>query len=450
VKAWLDHVGIAVRDVAEALAFYRDALGLEVEGTEDVSSQRVRAHFVRAGESALELLEGTAADSPITKYVEKRGPGLHHVTLRVEDITAALAHLKSRGVRLIDEHPRPGAEGATVAFIHPSAAHGVLVELKQAGRHPLVTAAAPVATPARGSAERAPSFVPPDVGAQRIQRFTVGDLELVSLYDGFLRLDGGSMFGVVPRTLWAARVPSDDRNRILLAMRPLLVRGERTVLIDAGLGDKDEARFRDIYGVERSRHLDHALAEAGVSPEEVDIVIATHLHFDHVGGFTVRDGTGHVRPRFPRARYVVRRGEWDDATTANERTRASYLRDNFAPLAEAGLLELVDADRAIAPGIRLERTAGHTAHHQSVWIESAGRQAVFAGDLVPTVAHVPEPWIMGYDLYPLETLASKKRFLSAVEAVDALVFFEHDPSVAAARLRSAAGTRVVTPEPANL
>jgi methylmalonyl-CoA/ethylmalonyl-CoA epimerase len=131
MKATLDHIGIAVRDLDEALAFYRDALGLEIEVTEDVPSQRVRAHFIRVGEPALELLEATAPDSPIAKAVDKRGPGLHHITLRVDDIRAVLARLKARGVRLVDESPRPGAEGALVAFIHPSAAHGVLVELKQ-------------------------------------------------------------------------------------------------------------------------------------------------------------------------------------------------------------------------------------------------------------------------------------------------------------------------------
>lgn len=436
MKAWLDHVGIAVRDVNEALAFYRDALGLEVAGTEDVTSQRVRAHFVRAGDSALELLEGTAADSPITKYVEKRGPGLHHVTLRVEDIASALAHLKARGVRLIDEQPRPGAEGATVAFIHPSAAHGVLVELKQLGRDAGRHSAAPGVPP---------TFVPPDVDAQRIQRFTLGNFDLVSLYDGFLRLDGGSMFGVVPRTLWSSRVPSDDRNRILLAMRPLLVRGERTVLIDAGLGDKDDAKFHEIYGVERVRHLDNALNEAGIAPDEIDVVIATHLHFDHAGGFTARDSSGRVRPRFPRARHVVRRGEWEDATHPHERNKASYLADNFVPLAEAGLLDVIDDDAVLVPGIRVEHAPGHTAHHQCVWIESGGRRAVFAGDLIPTAAHVPEAWIMGYDLHPLDTLASKKRLLSAVEASDALMFLEHDPSIAVARVRTIDGKRVVTP-----
>ena len=132
MKATLDHIGIAVKDLGEALAFYRDALGLEVEAPEDVASQHVRAHFIRVGESSLELLEATAPESAIARYVDKRGPGIHHITLRVDDITAVLARLKSKGVRLVDEAPRPGAEGALVAFIHPSATHGVLVELKQA------------------------------------------------------------------------------------------------------------------------------------------------------------------------------------------------------------------------------------------------------------------------------------------------------------------------------
>ena len=131
MKATLDHIGIAVQDLAQALAFYRDALGLEVEATEDVASQHVRAHFIRVGEPALELLEATAPESAIARFVDKRGPGIHHITLRVDDIHAALARLKAKGVRLVDESPRPGAEGSLVAFVHPSSAHGVLVELKQ-------------------------------------------------------------------------------------------------------------------------------------------------------------------------------------------------------------------------------------------------------------------------------------------------------------------------------
>lgn len=432
MKAWLDHVGIAVSDVDEALAFYRDALGLEIAGTEDVGSQRVRAHFVRAGDSALELLEATAADSPIAKYLAKRGPGLHHITLRVEDIHAALAQLKARGVRLIDEQPRPGAEHAQVAFIHPAAAHGVLVELKQAG-------AGEAASPGPAA------FAAPDPFSQQIVRMQVGDLELISLYDGYLRLDGGAMFGIIPRTMWNARVPSDERGRITLAMRPLLVRGSHTMLIDAGLGDKEDEKFARIYGVERARHLDHALADAGVSPEDIDIVVATHLHFDHAGGFTVRDADGTLRPRFPRARYIVRRGEWDVATHTHERNRASYLPDNFLPLAAAGVLSFVDEDAVVMPGVRVEQTAGHTAYHQSVWIESLGQHAVFIGDLIPMTAHVPDAWIMGYDLYPVETLTNKKRLLHTAEERDAILFFEHDPDVVAARVRTAAGKRTLAP-----
>src|SRR4051794_15008250 len=199
MKATLDHVGIAVADLAEALAFYRDALGLEIEAPELVASQKVRAHFIPAGESALELLEATAPDSPIAKYTEKRGPGLHHITLRVDDIRAALAQLKSRGVRLIDEEPRPGAEHALVAFVHPSAAHGVLVELKQSA--------------AAGS--RAPDVGPHSATESRVQRFTVGALELVSIGDGTICLDGGSMFGTVPKTLWEKHAPANERNQIV-------------------------------------------------------------------------------------------------------------------------------------------------------------------------------------------------------------------------------------------
>jgi len=286
-----------------------------------------------------------------------------------------------------------------------------------------------------------PLFLPPDARAQRISRFTLGELELVSLYDGYLRLDGGAMFGVVPWTLWSRTVPTDDRRRIALAMRPLLVRGVRTMLIDAGVGDKENTKFADIYGIDRAKHLDHALAEAGVSPDQIDIVLATHLHFDHAGGFTVRDASGRVRPRFPRARYVVRRGEWEDATHPHERNRASYLADNFVPLADAGVLALVDEDQTIMPGVQVQRTPGHTAHHQSVWIESGGRRAVFLGDIMPTTAHLPEAWGMGYDLYPMDTLQTKKALVPRLIEREALAFFEHDPVVAAGYVHESEGTR---------
>jgi methylmalonyl-CoA epimerase len=422
MKAVLDHVGIAVRDLPAALSFYRDALGLEIEAPEDVASQRVRAHFIPAGEAKLELLEATANDSPIAKYLEKRGPGLHHITLRVDDIHAALAQLQQRGARLVDETPRPGAEHALVAFVHPSSAHGVLVELKQ---------------------QRVDTFNAR--GVSTIARFTVGDLELVSLFDGFFRLDGGAMFGVVPKTLWAKQSPADDRNRILLAMRPLLVRGARTMLIDAGLGDKGDRKFHEIYGVDRSRCLDQTLAEAGVTREDIDIVLATHLHFDHAGGFTTRDAAGRMRAAFPRAQYIARRGEWEDARHANERNRASYLAESFEPLAEAGVLQLVDDDQTIMPGVRVRRTGGHTMHHQIAIIESGGRTAVFVADLLPTTAHLAEPWIMGYDLYPMDTLGAKKAFYRDTAGKDTLVFFEHDPVMAAGYITEEQGKRRVVP-----
>jgi methylmalonyl-CoA epimerase len=415
MKAVLDHVGIAVKDLSAALAFYRDALGLEVEPPEDVALQGVRAHVVPVGESSIELLEATATDSPIARFLDKRGPGLHHITLRVEDIAAALVHLKARGVKLIDDQPRPGAERALVAFVHPSSAHGVLVELKQSPAGGQRSVVARTSGPALAS----------------VTRHSLGDLELISLSDGFFRLDGGAMFGIVPKPLWAARAPADERNRVRLAMRPLVVRGVRTMLIDAGMGDKENTKFQDIYGVERSRHLDHSLAEAGLTPDSIDIVLATHLHLDHAGGFTMRDASGRLRPRFPRARYVVRRGEWEDATHVHERNRALYLADNFLPLADAGVLEFVDDDQTIMPGVRVRRTGGHTMHHQVAWIESGGRRAAYVGDLLPTAAHIGPAWITGFDLYPVDTLAAKKAFLREAIEQRALVFLDHDPAMAA-------------------
>jgi glyoxylase-like metal-dependent hydrolase (beta-lactamase superfamily II) len=274
-------------------------------------------------------------------------------------------------------------------------------------------------------------------------RRALGDLELISLHDGFFRLDGGAMFGVVPKPLWSAKTIPDERNRIRLAMRPLIVRGVRTMIIDAGLGDKEDAKFKDIFGVERSYHLDHSLAEAGLSPEDIDIVLATHLHFDHAGGFTMRDASGRLRPRFPRARYVVRRGDWEDATHPHERNRASYRQDNFVPLAEAGVLEMVDDDQTIMPGVRVRRTGGHTMHHQMVWIESGGQSAAYVADLIPTTAHLPDPWIMGFDLYPMDTLSAKKAVVKEIMERRALVYFEHDPAVAAAHITDVGGKRAV-------
>ena len=416
MKAILDHVGIAVKNLDEALAFYRDGLGLRVEVPEEVANQRVRAHFIPAGQAALELLEPTSSDSVIARYTEKRGPGLHHITLRVDDIQAALEQLRVRGVRLIDEQPRAGAEGALVAFIHPSSAHGVLVELKQA--------AAP---------------------AVRLDIRTIpfGEFQLTTLHDGPFRLDGGAMFGVVPRPLWEKKAPPDDRNRIQLAMRPLLIDASwGRLLVDCGVGEKMSAKDRDIYALDRSRTLEDALASVRQSSESIEIALASHLHWDHFGGATARMN-GALQPRFPKAEYVIRAAEWEDATHPHERNRGSYLQDDFVPLQEAGVVTFFDGDQVIRPGVRVVRTGGHTGQHQIIFIESSGRTAVFVADLIPTAAHLENAWVMSYDLFPMDTLAFKRQFIR--EAIDReyLIFFEHDPLIAAGYIREKDGRRYV-------
>jgi glyoxylase-like metal-dependent hydrolase (beta-lactamase superfamily II) len=286
-----------------------------------------------------------------------------------------------------------------------------------------------------------------------VKTMQFGDFELIPLFDGSIRLDGGAMFGVVPKPLWERRAPADALNRIELGLRPLLVRGAAgTTIIDAGVGDKMDAKSLSMYGIDRTTHLDHSLAAAGVSRDDIDIVLASHLHFDHAGGFTRRDSAGDLVPAFPRARYVVRSGEWEDAIRPHERNRASYLAENFLPLRDAGVMELVAVDTDVVPGVRTVRTGGHTMHHQIVFIESSGRTAVFAADLIPTTAHVDEPWIMSYDLYPMDTLAFKRSFVREAIEREYLIFFEHDPAVAAGYIRERNGRKVIepvhlTPEP---
>jgi methylmalonyl-CoA epimerase len=416
MKAILDHIGIAVEDIEKALAFYRDALGLEVEAPEEVATERVRARMVPVGGPSLELLEATDADSTIATYVGKRGPGIHHVTLRVEDIRAALAQLKSRGVRLVNNDPRRGAGGSLVAFIHPSAAHGVLIELKQRPDPPV---------------------------RLEVKRLAFGDLQLTVLHDGPFRLDGGAMFGVVPRPLWEKLSPPDERNRIQLAMRPLLVEAAwGRMVVDCGAGDKMAAKQVEIYALDRTCALDQALADAGLTSDSIDFALATHLHFDHFGGATMNAG-GELRPRFSHARYLIREAEWEDATHPHERNRASYLQEDFVPLKAAGAVDFFAGDSVIKPGVRVERTGGHTGQHQIVYIESGGRTGVFVADLIPTTAHLQDPWIMGFDLFPMDTLAFKKRFIREAIEREYLIFFEHDPLVAAGYIREKNGKRFV-------
>jgi len=269
--------------------------------------------------------------------------------------------------------------------------------------------------------------------------FTVGGLTCHALEAGRQHLDGGAMFGVVPKPLWERRIAPDARNRIPLALRCLLVEHDAgLVLIDTGAGNKESAKFVDIYGIENAGRegrtaLEDALAELGHGPDDVAWVIDTHLHFDHAGGNTWRDPGGAILPSFPRARYLVQRAELEFTRLDNERTRASYLAHNLAPID----FTLVEGEREVLPGIRCLPTPGHTPGHQSVLVERAGERACFLGDLVPTTHHLPIAWIMGYDVEPLRTLESRRGLYRRAADEGWRLVFQHDPQVVWGRLAPA-------------
>lgn len=262
-----------------------------------------------------------------------------------------------------------------------------------------------------------------------------GDLTLTLVNGGNFRLDGGAMHGVVPKTLWSRLVSCDELNRVEYATNCLLVEGNgKRTLIETGNGDKFPAREREIYGIDHDQSVEKNLRAAGVEPESIDYVVMTHLHFDHSGGTTRRTPSG-VEPVFKRARHVIQRGEYEDATHPHERNRASYLAENFAPLADAQLLQLVDGECEFAPGVRVIPTPGHTRHHQSVLIDDGhGHKALFLGDVVPTSIHVKLPFIMAYDLDVVGTLESKRRILGRAIDERWLVVFGHDKDLSAGYL----------------
>ena len=273
-----------------------------------------------------------------------------------------------------------------------------------------------------------------------VEERRIGRWRAFALQAGGQKLDGGAMFGVVPKPLWERRISADDRNRIQLGMRCLLVEHDAgLVLIDNGAGNKENAKFHEIYGVENAGQngrtlLEDALASLGRSPEDVAVMINTHLHFDHAGGNTWTDPGGQVRPTFPNARYVVQAGEYDWATHTNERTAASYFPHNFEPVRAAGRYDLVRGETEVVPGIRVIPTPGHTPHHQSILLESDGERVFYPADLIPTAAHVPLPWIMGYDVEPLRTLETKRAMLKRAVEEEWLLFFEHDARVSVGRV----------------
>ncbi len=262
----------------------------------------------------------------------------------------------------------------------------------------------------------------------------LGDFQLTTISGGTCWIDGGTMFGVVPRALWKRTVEVDD-DMIAMATNCVLIEtGEQTVLIETGYGSKFDEKRRKIHRGEPGDPLVENLAAAGVSVEQIDVAILSHLHFDHAGGATQFDERGNLRTTFPNAKYIAQRREWINATAGYPELQGAYPQENLLPIAEAGQLELIDGNAEILPGIRARVTGGHTEGHQVLYIESGGETAVFLADLCPMEAHLPPLWCMAYDIDLLQTRRVKPELLGQIVDRDWLALFDHDPRLAAARL----------------
>ncbi len=269
-----------------------------------------------------------------------------------------------------------------------------------------------------------------------IQQLSFGNCQLFLLHDGAFSIDCGALFGIVPKIIWEKLVQADDMNRCEISINPLLVKTpEHRVLIDPGLGDKYSEKQRFIYNIRKDKTLLDSLKEINLTPEDIDLVIATHLHFDHIGAGTRADADGKIVPTFPNARYYFQRGEWEEALHPDERTKATYFKENLLPLQEHGLVELVDGDVQILPQIRVEKTGGHTKHHQMVIIESDGKTAVYPGDILPSSFHLPIPYVMALDLYPVEVMAAKRKLYQRAIDGNWLVIIDHGDQIRAGHIR---------------
>ncbi len=262
---------------------------------------------------------------------------------------------------------------------------------------------------------------------------TLGNFELSIVSDGTYYLDGGAFFGVVPKVLWERRVAADEKNRVTTGLNSLIIRtGEKTILIETGIGNKLNEKQLKIHG-NQAKLLDN-LDAAGISPEDIDIVINSHLHFDHCGWNTIRQGDTIV-PTFPRAKYYAQAGEYEHGLLQLERDRVSYLDENYGPLIRSGQMTLLRGDTEILPGIKARLYPGHTANMQAILIESEGKTACFTGDLVPTTAHLDPTWVMAFDLYPLDTIENRKRLYAEAIPNQWLLIFTHDHKIPWAYVR---------------
>ena len=256
-----------------------------------------------------------------------------------------------------------------------------------------------------------------------------GNYRVEIVPDCEFRLDGGAMFGVVPRTLWSKVCPPDDQNRIRMNMNCLFIEaGKERILIETGIGDKWSDKHQTMYGIERQRSFGDSLrAVTGVGPNDITIVINTHLHFDHAGGNTTMDNSGKAVPQFPNARYYISQAEMEHAEAPSERDRASYFSENWQPLRASGQLEMKPANYEVVPGLKMETHPGHNRSMQCWRLEQEGQTMFGFADLVPMRAHVPFAWVMGYDLYPVETVEAKKRLLPQAAREGWTCLFYHDP-----------------------
>jgi glyoxylase-like metal-dependent hydrolase (beta-lactamase superfamily II) len=283
-----------------------------------------------------------------------------------------------------------------------------------------------------------------------MHRLTLGDFELNVFSDGTYPLDGGALFGVVPKVMWSRKVTADEKNHVITGLNSLVIRmdgprtGRKTVLVETGMGNKLSDRMIKFYG-QPAQLLDN-LATGGIAPEDVDIVINSHLHFDHCGWNTIRDKSGKIVPTFPRAKYYAPEGEWQYARHPSERDAISFISENYDPLVESGRMTLLKGGEEILPGITVQTFPGHTAHMQAVIIRSEGRTACYISDLIPTTAHIDTTWGMSFDLYPLQTIGSKKRYYAQSIPEKWLTVFTHDATTPWAYVEKGESGKMVAKE----
>jgi len=261
-----------------------------------------------------------------------------------------------------------------------------------------------------------------------VNNLSLGQFSLHGLRDGYFALDGGSMFGVVPKPIWEKTFPADKQNRIHFGLNSLLIETESAkVLVDTGIGSLIPDKFLQYYEVEQDPGLVQTLRNLGTEPGAIDFVINTHLHFDHCGGNTRKDEKDQIVPVFPKAKYVIQKGEWEYGLNPVYRDKVSYFSQTYVPLRDGGFLQLIDGDGPVTEGVSVILTPGHTSHHQSVLVESGGKKLAFLGDAVPTSAHIGLAYIASYDLFPMTTLETKTKILDQAAEEDWLIAFVHDP-----------------------